>query len=307
MLPLPPTLVCRPALPKDTPEVLALTRLIWEGEDYIPFVWADWLSDPAGLLFVAEYGGKVVGLGKLTRLGQGEWWLEGLRVHPQYEGQGFGSHIHDYALGCWVRLSADEQGSSSLRLVTSSHRIPVHRMCERTGFVKIGEITQYEAPAIEGGATSLIPILPEDLPEALEYAVEKSLPGFPSPLMDTGWTWAEVRYERLEEAVQQGLAWWWVAENGERKGLLLLRADEEESEPQIQVEHIACEVADLSALLLSARVAAHNVGYAHLIWFALIHPLLQPVLEQSGFTRAWEDSLYLFEKRALDNRQDLQD
>lgn len=101
-----PVLVCRPALPKDTPDVIELTRTIWEGEDYVPSVWPTWLADPCGLLAVGEYGPRVVGLVKLTCLGQGEWWLEGLRVHPAYEGRGFASHLHDYVLDYWIRNGA---------------------------------------------------------------------------------------------------------------------------------------------------------------------------------------------------------
>jgi hypothetical protein len=47
------TLVCRPALPKDTPDVIELTRTIWGGEDYVPVVWAEWLEDYEGTLAVA--------------------------------------------------------------------------------------------------------------------------------------------------------------------------------------------------------------------------------------------------------------
>jgi hypothetical protein len=36
-------IVCRPALPKDTPDVMELTRTIWEGEDYVPKVWGSGL------------------------------------------------------------------------------------------------------------------------------------------------------------------------------------------------------------------------------------------------------------------------
>src|SRR3989304_1033395 len=38
-LPLKPALVCRPALPVDTPAVLDLTARIWDGGDYVPRVW----------------------------------------------------------------------------------------------------------------------------------------------------------------------------------------------------------------------------------------------------------------------------
>jgi hypothetical protein len=76
---------CRPAQVDDTPDVLELTHTIWEGEDYNPQVWQDWLADTQGLLAVAEHDGRVLGLGKLTCLAAGQWWLEGLRTHPEFE------------------------------------------------------------------------------------------------------------------------------------------------------------------------------------------------------------------------------
>jgi GNAT superfamily N-acetyltransferase len=121
--------VCRPALPKDTADVMALTREIWNGNDYIPYVWAEWLADPEGLLAVAEYGGRVVGLAHLSSKGSGEWWLQGLRVHPALQGRGIASRLHGYILDTWQR-----NPGKVLRLATSSARLPVHHLCQRTGF-----------------------------------------------------------------------------------------------------------------------------------------------------------------------------
>lgn len=92
--------------------MLELTKTIWEGEDYVPQVWDDWLADPHGQLSVAEIGGRVVGLGKLTRLAPGEWWLEGLRVDPQWQGRGIGRALHEYHVGLWRKMG----DSSALRL-----------------------------------------------------------------------------------------------------------------------------------------------------------------------------------------------
>ena len=43
---------CRPARQSDTVDVMELTRTIWEGEDYVPQVWASWLADRRGRLAV---------------------------------------------------------------------------------------------------------------------------------------------------------------------------------------------------------------------------------------------------------------
>lgn len=97
------TVVCRPARQSDTQEVMELTSTIWEGDDYVPKVWQDWLADPEGILAVAEHEDRVIGLGKLTLLAPGEWWLEGLRTHPDFEGHGVASHLHEYLLNFWLQ------------------------------------------------------------------------------------------------------------------------------------------------------------------------------------------------------------
>jgi GNAT superfamily N-acetyltransferase len=123
---------CRPALPRDTAEVMELTRTIWGGHDYVPFVWAEWLADPQGLLAAAEYGGRVVGVGKLSLLSADEWWLQGLRVHPEFQGRGIASRLHDYMLAYWQR-----NRGAVLRLATarkSSSTCAAHRLPQSASF-----------------------------------------------------------------------------------------------------------------------------------------------------------------------------
>ena len=79
-----PIVVCRPALPRDTADVLEFTKFTWEDGDYIRYVWADWLADSQGFLVAAEYGGHCVGIAKISLSAPGQWWLEGLRVNPKY-------------------------------------------------------------------------------------------------------------------------------------------------------------------------------------------------------------------------------
>ena len=78
---------------------MELCSHIWEGGDYIPLVWDEWLADPDGLLGVAEMHGRVAGVFKLTKFQEGEWYMEGLRVHPDFQGKGVASHIHELCIG----------------------------------------------------------------------------------------------------------------------------------------------------------------------------------------------------------------
>ncbi|RME32959.1 MAG: AI-2E family transporter, partial [Thermoflexia bacterium] len=52
--------VLRPACPEDRSGMEAVCGTIWDGEDYIPEVWDEWLADPDGELTVAELDGRVV-------------------------------------------------------------------------------------------------------------------------------------------------------------------------------------------------------------------------------------------------------
>ena len=283
-------LVCRPALPKDTPDVLELTRTIWDGHDYLPAVWDDWLRDYDGMLAVAEYGGRVVGTMKLTRLAPGEWWLEGLRVHPQYQGRGFASHMQDYILDVWQRL-----GVGIIRLATGSSRKAVHRLSERTGFQKIGEITAFAAetitPATEmrGSFTSLHQ---GEARAALDMARDLQ-----AGLMDLGWQWTSPSIEKLAEAIFQGQTWWWRPGAGERRALLAAHIDDDdEAGVSLVVSLLACPPVDLVGCLHDLRVLAGSLGQTRVGWYAPLGVGLEPALLGTGFRRDWEDALFLFEK-----------
>ena len=103
-----------------------------------PQVWNQWLADREGILAAAEMDGKAVGFGKLTRLASGEWWIEGLRVHPDYQGLKIGSQLFEYLLDQWK-----ERGSGVIRLATSSERVQVHHLCDRLGFRRVESVPSH--------------------------------------------------------------------------------------------------------------------------------------------------------------------
>ena len=135
-----PRVICRPALPSDAADVLEFTKFIWDGHDYIKYVWQDWLADPHGLLVVAQYGRHAVGLGKITLLAPGQWWLEGVRVDPNYQGLKIGSHVMEY-MDQWLL----ENGHGDVRYMTSSERFQMHHLGGRLGYTKLGEVRSYKA------------------------------------------------------------------------------------------------------------------------------------------------------------------
>lgn len=285
--------VCRPALPRDKLDVLALTRDIWEGSDYVPYVWDEWLTDPEGLLAVAEYGGRVVGLAKLSHKGAGEWWMQGLRVHPQYQERGIASHLHGYILAFWQR-----QTGGIIRLATSSARLPVHHLCRRTGFDLAGEFRLFTAPSLPGDQPALRLVGAGEVNEAVKHLQDSPLFALGGRLVYLDWYWGGLYPERLEEIVRREQAFWWLDRAGAVRGLLGIAIDEDDESgrhPFVQV--LGCEQCDLPELLLEYRRLAGLLGFERAEWLAPDVQSIKAALQGAGYQSDWESSLYLFEKR----------
>lgn len=285
--------VCRPALPMDTQDVMELTKEIWDGHDYVPYVWHDWLSDPNGMLAVAEYGGHVVGLVDLAWMGGNEWWLQGLRVHPRFQGQGIASHMHNYILDVWKH-----SGGGVLRLATSSARLPVHHLCQRSGFTRRGEYRAYNALSLRDEKAPFRRMMFNEATNAVDYARRSPLFASSNNLMYLEWDWAELTVQRVESVIQREQAYWWIRDGAQIAGLLCLAIDDddqEEQHPYIQL--LACSESDLPAMLTDYRRLASELGYERAEWMAPEKEAILQVLHNAGYESDWENSLYLFEKQ----------
>jgi len=279
----------RSARPEDTPQVLEMVSHIWEGEDYVGEVWDEWLQDANGCLLAAEYENRVVGIAKLSRSTPRDWWMQGLRVHPDFEGRGIASQLHEAVLDFW---SANCQGA--VRLATSAKRLPVHHLCERTGFLKVGEYTYYQAGSLNDAPPEFEPVKPDQAYEAFTFILESPILSLTLRYIDLGWEWLPPRLEVLQDIIQSPEAYWYK----NRLGLLAFREDIDEDEngtiPTIMM--IACPEAELKNLLLDYRRMAGRSGYQNAGYTAPVNPELQTILASAGFERAWESSVYLFEK-----------
>ncbi|NJD99705.1 GNAT family N-acetyltransferase [Thermococcus sp. LS1] len=124
-------MIVREALPEDRPFIEEIAKLTWEGEDYLARVFDEWLKD--GGFYVLEMDGKVIGTAKLTLLPGKVGWLEGLRVHPDYRGRGYGWKLHYFMLQLGERL-AREGRIDALEFATYFLNRESIAMAERTGF-----------------------------------------------------------------------------------------------------------------------------------------------------------------------------
>jgi GNAT superfamily N-acetyltransferase len=288
-----PRLVCRPSLPADTADVLAFTRRIWDGRDYIHLVWDEWLADPRGILISAQYGADIVGIAKVSPVFPGQWWLHGLRVDPDYQGRKVASRLHDYADAWWLK-----NGDGVIRLLTSTQRVQVHRLCERTGYARVGEIITYRrsAGSIAQDASAAAsrnqfrPASAEELTSALQFARDH-LPWI-GGLADTGWRFVRPDEDVLGEIISQGHLRWW--RDGD--GLLATWDGDDDDGPVLGIAFAAVRQPSMLTELLRAAAGLVDLSAVNgMFWLAPTEAPVQSALQQAGFETD-QDSGVLFEK-----------
>jgi len=154
--------------PSDKPRVLEICSQIWEGSDYIPQVFDEWVRDEG--LFAGLWENDVlVGLGKLAFITPKEVWLEGLRKDEKSGASGVGAKISkfyfDFLKGKNIEM---------IRFATYFSNIASIRLNEKLGFKKILELSYKSKKIIP--FTRMIPsVFSQDIDFAsLRTFVEKS-------------------------------------------------------------------------------------------------------------------------------------
>ena len=283
-----PVVTCRPALPRDKADVLEFTKFIWDGHDYIQYVWDEWLTDPQGILVAAEYGGHCVGIAKVSLSAPGQWWLQGLRVDPKFQDFKIGSHLHTYTDDWWL-----EHGDGVVRLMTSSLRVKIHHLCERLGYTKILEVKELEVTSLNEACTSFQPVRADEIPTALKVAQASPVMAMSHGLLDLGWDAMRPTEELLASIQKQGMALWWR----ERTGLLLEWDGGNEEERLLGLGLPACPLELLPEMLLDIRRLAAQQGRVGVFWIAPFTAEALSAAEKAGYQHHREHLGYLYEKR----------
>ena len=295
---------CRPAIERDLEEIREFCKTIWDGHDYVPDVIDDWFHDPQGIFAVAEYEGRAIACSKITRLVDSQWWLEGFRVDPNYQGLKVGSRIHQYADQWWL-----EHGDGLLRLMTSSKNKSVHHLCEITGFTKLFEVRGYKANPLSGGADRFAPAASSDrdLQTVIEFARRSPSLAITNCVVDFGWRGVNpIDQGALPElfsgysSFEKNVFWW-----RKDKGLLIVwdDFDSDQEEYTMGIGVLACALEDMSALLMDTRHLAAEQRKTTVFWLAPIYEPVQAALKQAGFSSDWDNTAYVFEKKHSERAQ----
>lgn len=189
--------VIRPAVPADRAALGRALSRIWGGYDYIPRLFDDWVRD--GGFFVARLGRRIVGCGKVTELGPGELWLEGLRVDPRLHGRGLGAEVSRQVI-----YAALDRRPRSLRFATADRNHASLSIARHQPFCRLAALRAY-AGSPPPSAAGPEPVIP-DIGEALDFLTGSEELHLTHGLLRNGWVFRRLDRRYLAELVRSGTA-----------------------------------------------------------------------------------------------------
>jgi len=157
-------IIIREIREEDRKDIEEISNLIWEGEDYLSSVFDSWLKDKN--FYAIEVDGKVIGTGKISILPGKVGWMEGLRVHPNYQGRGLGKEMHMFLLKRGEELK-NKGIIDFLEFATDSDNNRSINLGLKTGFSVVKKYYGFSYISKESGERPQLSRL-EDI-ESLEY------------------------------------------------------------------------------------------------------------------------------------------
>ncbi len=194
-------LIVRPALEQDRDSILAFTQNTFQWGDYIGEVWKDWLDPANGRLLVAESEGRAVGMLHLVLCGNGEAWMEGMRVHPEFRRHGLAARMDGVA-----QETARREGCRVARLMTDRENLNAQAAIERFGYHRIASFAEWSMLPRPGDSSCIRAAAAQDLDALVTLWTNTRTREATHGLMplSRGWRWGEFTPERLRHWIEKG-------------------------------------------------------------------------------------------------------
>lgn len=295
-----PELTFRRVTAEDRRALEAIAAQTWDGNDYLMDVFEAWIADPEGMFYAGCLpDGRLAGAAKLTRLGVGEWWLEGIRVDPSLRGKGLGRAIHAYGVALAEAMHrASGEGAAEVRFCTDVSNAPVHRMAAAFQFRQVAQFWRYSAPVQPSqaraemfrlGTLDQLPALRAFLDSSPHYANAQQ------SAIEARWQCRRLSDARLQSLVAQGMIWLWhgAAQDSARiDGVLIgyVGSPYRKMPPEFNLTYLDARVGKLASIARDARALAATFGVPSARHMLLARPERLVAIEQAGWRRPKDDS-----------------
>lgn len=262
--------------PHDKEAVIDIASRIWDGEDYIAEVFHEWVADSEGEFAAVCVDGKIAGFGKLTMLGPGKAWLEGLRVDVNMRGLGLGKKLTEYFLSRCRELNC-----SAIRMATYVENVESIHILQKYNFVRIAEflVLYYH---LNDGHTSqsfdnIIPLTDsEAVWSALDQRQLKTRKGFVS----FDWLFQQLTPELVEQLIAENSIYGIVSAEGIEA--IIIISDRHSRYQTLNISYIQGEK-HYSQLIDFALHQARDKGYRSVMTMCPADNELRQVLFAKGF------------------------
>lgn len=259
----------RLAQESDKEAILAFCQILPNNQkDYIPLVWDKWISDPSGHIFVVTIDDIPVAMERVMRMSDSEAWWEGLRVNPQYRGQGLSKilefNINKYLVESGINISRC--------MILSSNEIMADIMSKR-GRKKIGNFDFYEVESIDSPSTQLIQLNSKDFDSICSLVKNYNYLNLRQNLyVSCGGKWQELTVKELRQRLASGKIW--GLKEDDRLLSMAIESYSENSNQKFWIGYVNGTKNSLPTLLYELRKLAHCLGYTLVGGFFLCNEVL---------------------------------
>jgi ribosomal protein S18 acetylase RimI-like enzyme len=278
------TLTFRAVLPSDKDRIIAFTFNTWgdHEDDYIKDVFDDWAADPRGEFTAAVLAGEVVGIAKLTDMGDDEWWFEGLRIDPAYRRQGIASEFNRYHIELAERL-----GGKAIRYMTGGGNAGSQAIGARAGFEHIITYAAYLADA-SSEFSMPVQLTIEDAPALFRW-IDSPLMRHLRGVYRAAWSAKTLTEAEIYRALESNLVYGLKDGAGPITAWALVRdQDEEDTEDgdrkRLRVDHFDGELDAVTELGKGMRALAATQDRRVVSAGICDYPLLVQALTEAGYT-----------------------
>jgi GNAT superfamily N-acetyltransferase len=285
----------RPLRQDDIDDVLAISKHIWHGHDYVPGVIEDWLKDPDSYTIGVEVDGNLVGISNLRLIENGKTgWMEGLRVHPDYRGQGFANLLTDGLVEHAISV-----GVPRLRYTTVVENKASMALAERAGLEEVFRMIVFWADAPDSvDQREDIDIDRVSVDELIE-SMDAYTGIMPGPIIIYDWKAKDLTAEVLKELGEERSFWQTKSDRGRALSFGGHRYEESEDAWSCTIYSNDDEVAE-AHMLHHARIAKSK-GLKNVV--IILNKRFQQLVEELG----WLEETERFREVALMERKLQQD
>lgn len=194
---------------EDLPQIRKLCRNVWEGHDYIPYVWEEWLQTPGYQVWVFESKGQLAGfyclipfIGEQHRQHRASW-IKGVRVALEFRRKGIARLILEHA----IKIST-EQHFEVVRYATDHDNTPMHILADRLGFRYVGLFSYLAAPPLTESSEAFAncrPMRLDELQTAWDFIQRCPTWEKGEGLYAVVWNWRDLELPLLKTQIERNL------------------------------------------------------------------------------------------------------